>query len=67
MGSPTRYACGRKEMLGWVREKMVIQESALGGGRFSASGSTIVGNDALACNGPCVIGGDYSTAIGNGS
>jgi len=27
MGSPTRYAYYGKEMLGWIREKMVIQES----------------------------------------
>jgi len=26
MGSPTHYACYRKEMLGWIREKMATQE-----------------------------------------
>jgi hypothetical protein len=31
-------------MLGWIREKMAIQESTLGGGKFSTSDSIIVGN-----------------------
>jgi hypothetical protein len=35
MGSPTRYACYMKKMMGWICEKMAIQESAQGGGRFS--------------------------------
>jgi hypothetical protein len=52
-------------MLGWICEKMVIQELALGGGRFSASGSTAVGNNASACNDPCALGGDCSTAARN--
>jgi hypothetical protein len=44
MGSPAHYACCEKEMLGWIREKMVIQESAQGGGRFSAPDSIVVRN-----------------------
>jgi hypothetical protein len=32
-------------MLGWIREKMAIQESTLGGGRFSAFDSTVAQND----------------------
>jgi hypothetical protein len=67
MGSLARYACCKKEMLGWIREKMAIQKSAPGGGRFFASNSTVVGNGALACNNPCSIGEDCSTVIGNGS
>jgi len=55
MGSPARYACYGKEMLGWIREKMATQELALGGGNF-ASGSTAVRNDASTYNGPCVAG-----------
>ncbi len=31
-------------MLGWIREKMATQESALGGGRFFASDSIVVRN-----------------------
>jgi hypothetical protein len=34
-------------MLGWICEKMAIQELALGGGRFSTSSPTSVGNDAF--------------------
>jgi hypothetical protein len=56
MGSPTCYACCGKEMLSWIYEKMVIQESAPGGGRFFTSGSIVIGNSALACNSPCVAG-----------
>jgi hypothetical protein len=33
-------------MLGWIYGKMAILKSALGDGRFSASGSTTVGNGA---------------------
>jgi hypothetical protein len=40
MRSPTRYACYKKEMLGWIREKMATQESTLGGGRFFTSGQS---------------------------
>jgi len=43
---------------------MAIPESAPKGGRFSASGSIIVGNDALAYSDLCVLGVDYSIAIG---
>jgi hypothetical protein len=46
---------------------MVIQESALGRGRFSTSSLTAIGNGASACNDPCALGRDYSTAVGNGS
>jgi hypothetical protein len=67
MGSLARYACYKKEMLGWVREKMVTPELAPKGGRFSACGSTTVGNGASTCNNPCAPGGDCSTTIGNGS
>jgi hypothetical protein len=44
MGSTTHYACDGKEMLGWIREKMAIQELALGGGKFFAFDLTVVGN-----------------------
>jgi hypothetical protein len=67
MGSPVRYACYRKEMLGWIREKMGILELAPRGGRFFTSGSTTTRNNALTCNDPCVPGGDYSTVARNGS
>jgi hypothetical protein len=67
MGSPTRYAYYGKEMLGWIREKMATQASALGGGKFSASNSTVVGNGASACNDLCVPNEDCSIAVGNGS
>ncbi len=67
MGSLARYAYCGKELLGWIREKMATQESALGGGRFSTSSLIVVGNGTLACNGPCTIGGGYSTVIRNGS
>jgi hypothetical protein len=65
MGSLARYACCGKEMLGWIREKMVIQELALEGGRFFASGSTAIRNDISACSDPCTPSGDYLTAVGN--
>jgi hypothetical protein len=67
MGNLARYACCGKEMLSWIREKMATQELALGGGKFFAFGSTIVGNGTLACNGLCVGGGDCSTTARNGS
>jgi hypothetical protein len=54
-------------MLGWICEKMATQESTLGGGRFSAFGSILVGNGTSAYNGPCIIGRGYSTAVGNSS
>jgi hypothetical protein len=44
MGSLVHYASYGKKMLGWIREKMVTQESALGGGRFSVSDSIVVRN-----------------------
>jgi hypothetical protein len=46
---------------------MAIQESAPRGGRFSASGSTIVVNDALTFNALCAPDEDCSTAVGKGS
>jgi len=48
-----------KEMLGWIREKMVIPESTPRGGKFSASDSITVGNDISAYNNPCTPSGDY--------
>ncbi len=56
MGSLIHYACCMKEMLGWIREKMAIQASTPGGGRFFASGSTIAGNGASAYNDLCTLG-----------
>jgi hypothetical protein len=53
MGSPARYACYEKEMLGWIREKMVIQESAT---------QEVVG---FLPTSPCVASRDCSIAIGN--
>jgi hypothetical protein len=46
---------------------MIIQELALGGGKFSASDSTNAGNGSSTCNDPCAPGEDYSTTAGNGS
>jgi hypothetical protein len=50
-------------MLGWICEKMATQKLAPRGGRFFASGSTIVRNNASAC----AFQEDYSTDVGNGS
>jgi hypothetical protein len=61
------YAYYGKKMLGWIREKMATQELAPGGGRFFASNSTVVGNNALACSDSCVPSKDCSTATGNDS
>jgi len=61
MGSPTHYVCCGKEMLGWIREKMATQELTLGGGKFYAFDSTVVGNNTSTGNDPCAPGGDYST------
>ncbi len=44
MGSPTHYACCKKKMLGYICEKMATQESAQGGGWFSAPDSIVVKN-----------------------
>jgi len=66
MGSLVHYVCCGKKMLGWIREKMAIQESALGGGRFFASSSIVVGNGTSTCSDSCIIGGAYSTTAGNG-
>ncbi len=65
MGSPARYVYYEKEMLGWIHEKMTIQESTLGGGRFFAFDSIVVRNNASTCNDPCVLGEDCSTITGN--
>jgi hypothetical protein len=46
---------------------MATQESAQGGGRFFASGSTVVENGALVYSDPCAPSGDCSTAAGNDS
>jgi hypothetical protein len=54
-------------MLGWIREKMAIQELAPRGGKFLASGSIVVGNDTFACSNPCIPGEDGSTTAGNNS
>ncbi len=67
MGSSTRYACCGKEMLGWIREKIVIQESTPRGGRIFASGSIAAENGASTYNDLCAPSGDYSIATGNGS
>jgi hypothetical protein len=65
MRSSARYAYYGKEMLGYIHEKMAIQESAPRGSRFFASESTIAGNGALAYNNPCAPSEDCSTTIGN--
>ncbi len=67
MGNLARYAYFGKEMLGWIREKMVTKESTLGGGRFSAFDSIVFGNSASACNDPCASGEDCSTTARNSS
>jgi hypothetical protein len=67
MGSLVCYACCGKEMLGWIREKIVTQESTPRGGRFSACGSITARNGASTCNDPCIPSGDCSIAIGNSS
>jgi len=46
---------------------MAIQESAPGGGRFSTSSSTTVGNGTSACNDLCALGKDYPTVVRNDS
>jgi hypothetical protein len=46
---------------------MATQESVPRGGRFFVSGSTVVGNSALANSDPCALGEDCSTAARNGS
>ncbi len=56
-----------KKMLGWIREKIVIQASAVGGGRFFASGSTVIGNGASTCSDSCALGEDCSIVTRNGS
>jgi len=59
MGSPVHYVCCGKEMLGWIREKMVTPESAPRGDRLFASSLITVGNDISACSDPCVLSKDY--------
>ncbi len=46
---------------------MVILKSALGGGKFFASGSITIGNGVSTCNDPCAPGEDCSTIARNGS
>jgi hypothetical protein len=46
---------------------MATQESALGGGRFHASGSTVTKNNTSTYSDSCVPSEDYSTVVGNGS
>jgi len=65
MGSLAHYACYKKEMLGWIREKITPQESAPGGGKFFASRLTTTSDGASACSGLCVVGKDYSTTHRN--
>jgi hypothetical protein len=64
MGSPARYACCGKEMLGWIRKKMATLELTPRGERLSASGSITAGNDTLACSDPCAPSGDYWITLG---
>jgi len=61
MGSPTCYACCKKEMMGWICEKMATPKPAPRGGRFSAFDSITAGNDIdiSACNDPCAPGENY--------
>jgi hypothetical protein len=66
MGSLACYACCGKNMLGQIHEKMATPKSALGGGRFSASDSTTIGNDVLTCNDPCTPIKDCWIVVGNG-
>ncbi len=54
-------------MMACIREKMVIQESTLGGAKFFASSLIAVGNDTLTYNDPCTVGEAYSTVVRNGS
>jgi hypothetical protein len=57
---------GKKCWAGSVK-KLLLKNQPPGGGRFFASGSTIIENGALACNDPCTPGEDCSTAARNGS
>jgi hypothetical protein len=66
MGSHIRYAYYMKKMLGWICEKMAIQESAPGGGKFFASNSTTTKNGASTCNDLWAPSGDCSIVVGNG-
>jgi hypothetical protein len=54
-------------MLGWIREKMDTQKSALGCGRFSTSSSTVVGNGVSTCSDSCAPSEVFSIAAGNDS
>ncbi len=67
MGSLARYACCRKEMLGWICEKMATPESAPRGGKFFASGSITARNSALACSDSCIPAEDCSITARNSS
>jgi hypothetical protein len=46
---------------------MDTQKLTQGGGKFFASGSTVVENGALTYIDPCVPGADCLIAVGNGS
>jgi hypothetical protein len=45
--------------------KVGLRQSALGGDKLFAFGSTTVRNNMSTCNDLCAQGGDYSTAVGN--
>jgi hypothetical protein len=64
MGSLVRYVCCRKKMLGWIRKKMIIQESTLRGDKFFASDSTIIRNDASTCSDLCVLNEIIQSSLG---
>jgi hypothetical protein len=67
MGSPVRYACCMKKMLGWIHEKMAIKESTPRAGRYPTFDSIVTRNGASACNDSCAPSEDCLTAGGNGS
>jgi hypothetical protein len=54
-------------MLGWIREKMIIKESASRGGKFYAFDSIVVKNDISTCNDSCAPNKDCSIVVGNDS
>ncbi len=61
-----RYACYRKEMLGWICESHYLK-IILRSGRFFASSITVVGNSDLTYNDLCIPHEDFSTSVGNSS
>jgi hypothetical protein len=54
-------------MLGWICEKMATRESTPRGGKFFASDSIAVGNNALSCNDLCALGRDCLITARNSS